>query len=67
MIEKFNNHGIHEVDLMISSSDGGVTSVTDILVHAHNSVEPINDDLVSLDGSVCKKVKNHYWKFELNK
>ncbi|XP_050294112.1 uncharacterized protein LOC126734498 isoform X2 [Anthonomus grandis grandis] len=55
MMEKSYNDGIFEVDLMIASSDGGVASVTDILVHGHNLVKPQNNDFASLDGPISKK------------
>lgn len=43
MLEKSYNQGVYEVDLMIASSDGGLTSVIDILVHTYQVVDPIND------------------------
>jgi len=43
MLEKSYNQGVYEIDLMIASSDGGLTSVIDILVHAYQVVDPIND------------------------
>ncbi|XP_030759093.1 RING finger protein 17 isoform X2 [Sitophilus oryzae] len=49
MVVKNVENGIHDVDLMLASSDGNVTSVIDILVHATHSVAPANDDNSSLD------------------
>ncbi|KAL1509362.1 hypothetical protein ABEB36_004116 [Hypothenemus hampei] len=39
VLERRFNQGVWEVDLMLASSDGGYTSVSDILVHAHRTVE----------------------------
>lgn len=44
MLQKSFNQGIYEVDLIIASSDGGMTSVIDILVHAYQVVDPIDDN-----------------------
>ncbi|CAH1134389.1 unnamed protein product [Ceutorhynchus assimilis] len=37
-------NGIHEVDLMVASLDGGLTSVTDMLVHVVGAVVNDNED-----------------------
>ncbi|XP_066261976.1 RING finger protein 17 [Euwallacea similis] len=46
ILEKARCHGILEVDLMIASSDGGIISVTDILVHAQNLANPMKDSSI---------------------
>ncbi|XP_066147479.1 RING finger protein 17 [Euwallacea fornicatus] len=46
ILEKARCHGILEVDLMIASSDGGIISVTDILVHGQNLANPMTDSSI---------------------
>ncbi|XP_074033525.1 RING finger protein 17 isoform X2 [Leptinotarsa decemlineata] len=52
MSVKSVNSGIHMVDLMVSSSDGGLTSIIDILIHTcHNALGNSSDN----DSSMSQK------------
>ncbi|XP_060527400.1 RING finger protein 17 [Cylas formicarius] len=55
MMVKSENCGILEVDLMISSTDGGMTSVIDILVHGGSNTSQSNDESNLEEGTVLKK------------
>uniref|UniRef100_A0AAR5PJI1 RING finger protein 17 n=1 Tax=Dendroctonus ponderosae TaxID=77166 RepID=A0AAR5PJI1_DENPD len=57
MMEKGYSNGICQVELMIASTDGGATSVIDVLIYAQHSVASSNDDSVSADESQSSSKK----------